>query len=159
MQAWACVCRHALPLAPGSIHKPRRGSPRRGLLLASLGGWEGLLHQGSCWAGALVQPPHLWSPTQLIEDKKVLSEKCEAVVAELKQEDQRCTERVAQVQAQHELVRLHSPLHSVPGRAHRPGSAGTAPRTGSDSESSFLPQSVRATAVGGAVWGSTMAPS
>uniref|UniRef100_A0A2K5YSD5 Centrosomal protein 131 n=1 Tax=Mandrillus leucophaeus TaxID=9568 RepID=A0A2K5YSD5_MANLE len=46
---------------------------------------------------------HLAFIDQLIEDKKVLSEKCEAVVAELKQEDQRCTERVAQVQAQHEL--------------------------------------------------------
>uniref|UniRef100_A0A2I2YXG8 Centrosomal protein 131 n=1 Tax=Gorilla gorilla gorilla TaxID=9595 RepID=A0A2I2YXG8_GORGO len=46
---------------------------------------------------------HLAFIDQLIEDKKVLSEKCEAVVAELKQEDQRCTERVAQAQAQHEL--------------------------------------------------------
>ncbi|XP_017734775.1 PREDICTED: centrosomal protein of 131 kDa isoform X2 [Rhinopithecus bieti] len=46
---------------------------------------------------------HLAFIDQLIEDKKVLSEKCEAVVAELKQEDRRCTERVAQVQAQHEL--------------------------------------------------------
>ncbi|XP_055245463.2 centrosomal protein of 131 kDa isoform X14 [Gorilla gorilla gorilla] len=46
---------------------------------------------------------HLAFIDQLIEDKKVLSGKCEAVVAELKQEDQRCTERVAQAQAQHEL--------------------------------------------------------
>lgn len=43
-------------------------------------------------------------PSQLIDDKKVLSEKCEAVVAELKQGDQRCRERVAQMQEQHELV-------------------------------------------------------
>uniref|UniRef100_A0A2K6FW40 Centrosomal protein 131 n=1 Tax=Propithecus coquereli TaxID=379532 RepID=A0A2K6FW40_PROCO len=46
---------------------------------------------------------HLAFIDQLIEDKKVLSEKCEAVVAELKQEDQRCRERVAQAQEQHEL--------------------------------------------------------
>lgn len=46
---------------------------------------------------------HLSFIDQLIEDKKVLSEKCEAVVAELKQGDQRCRERVAQVQEQHEL--------------------------------------------------------
>lgn len=52
-------------------------------------------------------------PSQLIEDKKVLSEKCEAVVAELKQGDQRCRERVAQMQEQHELV---SPCQAgVPG--------------------------------------------
>lgn len=46
---------------------------------------------------------HLSFIDQLIEDKKVLSEKCEAVVAELKQGDQRCRERVAQMQEQHEL--------------------------------------------------------
>uniref|UniRef100_A0A2K5QVP4 Centrosomal protein 131 n=1 Tax=Cebus imitator TaxID=2715852 RepID=A0A2K5QVP4_CEBIM len=46
---------------------------------------------------------HLAFIDQLIEDKKILSEKCEAVVAELKQEDQRCSERVAQAQEQHEL--------------------------------------------------------
>ncbi|XP_045425619.1 centrosomal protein of 131 kDa [Lemur catta] len=46
---------------------------------------------------------HLAFIDQLIEDKKVLSEKCEAVVAELKQEDQRCRERVARAQEQHEL--------------------------------------------------------
>nr|BAT46536.1 centrosomal protein 131 [Tokudaia muenninki] len=46
---------------------------------------------------------HLSFIDQLIEDKKVLSEKCEAVVAELKHGDQRCRERVAQMQEQHEL--------------------------------------------------------
>ncbi|XP_069887739.1 centrosomal protein of 131 kDa isoform X2 [Dipodomys merriami] len=46
---------------------------------------------------------HLSFIDQLIEDKKVLSEKCEAVVAELRQGDQRCRERVAQMQEQHEL--------------------------------------------------------
>ncbi|XP_053426155.1 centrosomal protein of 131 kDa isoform X2 [Nycticebus coucang] len=46
---------------------------------------------------------HLAFIDQLIEEKKVLSEKCEAVVAELKQEDQRCRERVARAQEQHEL--------------------------------------------------------
>ncbi|MEJ1269205.1 centrosomal protein 131 [Cricetulus griseus] len=47
---------------------------------------------------------HLSFIDQLIEDKKILSEKCEAVVAELKHGDQRCQERVAQMQEQHELV-------------------------------------------------------
>ncbi|XP_060242258.1 centrosomal protein of 131 kDa isoform X3 [Meriones unguiculatus] len=46
---------------------------------------------------------HLSFIDQLIEDKRVLSEKCEAVVAELKQGDQRSRERVAQIQEQHEL--------------------------------------------------------
>ncbi|XP_003496925.1 centrosomal protein of 131 kDa isoform X2 [Cricetulus griseus] len=46
---------------------------------------------------------HLSFIDQLIEDKKILSEKCEAVVAELKHGDQRCQERVAQMQEQHEL--------------------------------------------------------
>ncbi|XP_067403355.1 centrosomal protein of 131 kDa isoform X4 [Emydura macquarii macquarii] len=39
----------------------------------------------------------------LIDDKKVLSEKCEAVVAELKQVDQKYTKKIAQMQEQHEL--------------------------------------------------------
>ncbi|KAF7471362.1 Hypothetical predicted protein [Marmota monax] len=46
---------------------------------------------------------HLSFIDQLIEDKKVLNEKCEAVVAELKQGDQRCRERMAQMQEQHQL--------------------------------------------------------
>ncbi|XP_063098373.1 centrosomal protein of 131 kDa isoform X3 [Cavia porcellus] len=46
---------------------------------------------------------HLTFIDQLIEDKKVLSEKCEAVVAQLKQGDQRCREHLAQMQEQHEL--------------------------------------------------------
>ncbi|KAL1779355.1 centrosomal protein of 131 kDa isoform X1 [Sigmodon hispidus] len=46
---------------------------------------------------------HLSFIDQLIEDKKILSDKCEAVVAELKQGDQRCRERMAQMQEQHEL--------------------------------------------------------
>ncbi|OBS83023.1 hypothetical protein A6R68_23004 [Neotoma lepida] len=46
---------------------------------------------------------HLSFIDQLIEDKKILNEKCEAVVTELKQGDQRCRERVAQMQEQHEL--------------------------------------------------------
>ncbi|XP_054832995.1 centrosomal protein of 131 kDa isoform X4 [Eublepharis macularius] len=40
----------------------------------------------------------------LIDDKKVLSEKCEAVVTELKQVDQKYTKKIAQMQEQHELV-------------------------------------------------------
>ncbi|EHB09320.1 5-azacytidine-induced protein 1 [Heterocephalus glaber] len=46
---------------------------------------------------------HLTFIDQLIEDKKALSEKCEAVVAELKRGDERCRERLAQMQQQHEL--------------------------------------------------------
>nr|XP_056714725.1 centrosomal protein of 131 kDa isoform X6 [Euleptes europaea] len=40
----------------------------------------------------------------LIDDKKFLNEKCEAVVAELKQVDQKYTKKIAQMQEQHELV-------------------------------------------------------
>ncbi|XP_015264178.1 PREDICTED: centrosomal protein of 131 kDa isoform X3 [Gekko japonicus] len=47
---------------------------------------------------------HLAFIDQLIDDKKVLSEKCEAVVAELKQVDQKYTKKIAQMQEQHELV-------------------------------------------------------
>lgn len=46
--------------------------------------------------------PH---PAQLLSDKKVLSEKCEAVVAELKQVDQKYGQKISQIQEQHELVR------------------------------------------------------
>ncbi|XP_024091404.3 centrosomal protein of 131 kDa isoform X1 [Pongo abelii] len=63
---------------------------------------------------------HLAFIDQLIEDKKVLSEKCEAVVAELKQEDRRCTERVAQAQAQHELeIKKLKELMSATEKARR----------------------------------------
>ncbi|XP_042308224.1 centrosomal protein of 131 kDa isoform X5 [Sceloporus undulatus] len=47
---------------------------------------------------------HLAFIDQLIDDKKTLSEKCEAVVAELKQVDQKYTKKIAQMQEQHELV-------------------------------------------------------
>uniref|UniRef100_A0A8C4U0I5 Centrosomal protein 131 n=1 Tax=Falco tinnunculus TaxID=100819 RepID=A0A8C4U0I5_FALTI len=46
---------------------------------------------------------HLAFIDQLIDDKKVLSEKCEAVVAELKQVDQKYGKKVTQMQEQHEL--------------------------------------------------------
>ncbi|XP_074870340.1 centrosomal protein of 131 kDa [Carettochelys insculpta] len=46
---------------------------------------------------------HLAFIDQLIDDKKVLSEKCEAVVAELKLVDQKYTKKIAQLQEQHEL--------------------------------------------------------
>ncbi|XP_077780204.1 centrosomal protein of 131 kDa isoform X12 [Podarcis muralis] len=46
---------------------------------------------------------HLAFIDQLIEDKKTLSEKCEAVVTELKQVDQKYTKKIAQMQEQHEL--------------------------------------------------------
>uniref|UniRef100_A0A8C3T4Y9 Centrosomal protein 131 n=1 Tax=Chelydra serpentina TaxID=8475 RepID=A0A8C3T4Y9_CHESE len=46
---------------------------------------------------------HLAFIDQLIDDKKVLSEKCEAVVAELKQVDQKYTKKISHMQEQHEL--------------------------------------------------------
>ncbi|XP_065708652.1 centrosomal protein of 131 kDa isoform X6 [Patagioenas fasciata] len=46
---------------------------------------------------------HLAFIDQLIDDKKVLSEKCEAVVAELKQVDQKYGKKLTQMQEQHEL--------------------------------------------------------
>ncbi|XP_054449205.1 centrosomal protein of 131 kDa [Pteronotus mesoamericanus] len=46
---------------------------------------------------------HLSFIDQLIEDKKALGEKCEAMVAELKQGDQRRRDREAQLQEQHVL--------------------------------------------------------
>ncbi|XP_016158327.1 PREDICTED: centrosomal protein of 131 kDa isoform X1 [Ficedula albicollis] len=47
---------------------------------------------------------HLAFIDQLLDDKKVLSEKCEAVVAELKQVDQKYGQKITQMQEQHELV-------------------------------------------------------
>ncbi|XP_074016150.1 centrosomal protein of 131 kDa isoform X3 [Numenius arquata] len=46
---------------------------------------------------------HLTFIDQLIDDKKALSEKCEAVVAELKQVDQKYGKKITQMQEQHEL--------------------------------------------------------
>ncbi|XP_008102351.2 centrosomal protein of 131 kDa isoform X2 [Anolis carolinensis] len=46
---------------------------------------------------------HLAFIDQLIDDKKTLNEKCEAVVSELKQVDQKYTKKIAQMQEQHEL--------------------------------------------------------
>ncbi|XP_069511265.1 centrosomal protein of 131 kDa isoform X2 [Ambystoma mexicanum] len=46
---------------------------------------------------------HLTFIDQLIDDKKVLSEKCESVVMELKQVDQKYTKKLSQMQEQHEL--------------------------------------------------------
>uniref|UniRef100_A0A8C0DJW0 Centrosomal protein 131 n=1 Tax=Balaenoptera musculus TaxID=9771 RepID=A0A8C0DJW0_BALMU len=46
---------------------------------------------------------HLSFIDQLIEDKKALGEKCEALVAELKRGDQRLKDKEAQMQEQHEL--------------------------------------------------------
>uniref|UniRef100_A0A9J8DD99 Centrosomal protein 131 n=1 Tax=Cyprinus carpio carpio TaxID=630221 RepID=A0A9J8DD99_CYPCA len=40
----------------------------------------------------------------LIDDKKALSERCEEVVGELKQVDQKYTKKIAQMQEQHEMV-------------------------------------------------------
>lgn len=41
---------------------------------------------------------------QLISDKKALSERCEGVVTELKQVDLKYTQKIAQMQQQHEMV-------------------------------------------------------
>lgn len=41
---------------------------------------------------------------QLINDKKALSERCEGVVGELKQVDQKYTKKMTQMQEQHEMV-------------------------------------------------------
>ncbi|NXC42863.1 CP131 protein, partial [Penelope pileata] len=46
---------------------------------------------------------HLAFIDQLIDDKKMLSEKCETVVAELKQVDQKYGKKLTQMQEQHEL--------------------------------------------------------
>ncbi|XP_029934004.1 centrosomal protein of 131 kDa isoform X1 [Myripristis murdjan] len=47
---------------------------------------------------------HLSFIDQLINDKKALSERCEGVVGELKQVDQKYTKKIAQMQEQHEMV-------------------------------------------------------
>lgn len=41
---------------------------------------------------------------QLIHDKKALNERCEGVVGELKQVDQKYTKKMTQMQEQHEMV-------------------------------------------------------
>nr|XP_005988104.1 PREDICTED: centrosomal protein of 131 kDa isoform X2 [Latimeria chalumnae] len=46
---------------------------------------------------------HLAFIDQLIDDKKVLSEKCESVLTELKLVDQKYTKKIGQMQEQHEL--------------------------------------------------------
>ncbi|KAG8008844.1 hypothetical protein GBF38_010485 [Nibea albiflora] len=46
---------------------------------------------------------HLTFIDQLINDKKALSERCEGVVGELKQVDQKYTKKIAQMQEQHDM--------------------------------------------------------
>uniref|UniRef100_A0AAQ4Q5E6 Centrosomal protein 131 n=1 Tax=Gasterosteus aculeatus aculeatus TaxID=481459 RepID=A0AAQ4Q5E6_GASAC len=46
---------------------------------------------------------HLTFIDQLINDKKLLSERCEGVVGELKQVDQKYTKKIVQMQEQHEM--------------------------------------------------------
>uniref|UniRef100_A0A2H6NCR1 Uncharacterized protein n=2 Tax=Micrurus carvalhoi TaxID=3147026 RepID=A0A2H6NCR1_9SAUR len=46
---------------------------------------------------------HLAFIDQLIDDKRALNQKCEAVVSELKLVDQKYTKKIAQMQEQHEL--------------------------------------------------------
>lgn len=65
-------------------------------------------------------------PAQLIDDKKVLSEKCEAVVAELKQVDQKYGKKLTQMQEQHELVRKQGQWGSGRGDVPRPALGGVA---------------------------------
>uniref|UniRef100_A0A8C9ZN66 Centrosomal protein 131 n=1 Tax=Sander lucioperca TaxID=283035 RepID=A0A8C9ZN66_SANLU len=52
---------------------------------------------------------HLTFIDQLINDKKSLNERCEGVVGELKQVDQKYTKKIAQMQEQHEMVRRFFP--------------------------------------------------
>ncbi|XP_061087316.1 centrosomal protein of 131 kDa [Conger conger] len=47
---------------------------------------------------------HLGFIDQLIDDKKVLSERCETMVTELKQVDQKYTKKITQMQEQHDMV-------------------------------------------------------
>ncbi|XP_069579488.1 centrosomal protein of 131 kDa isoform X1 [Brachyistius frenatus] len=47
---------------------------------------------------------HLTFIDQLINDKKALSERCEGVLGELRQVDQKYTKKIAQMQEQHEMV-------------------------------------------------------
>ncbi|XP_064179534.1 centrosomal protein of 131 kDa [Anguilla rostrata] len=47
---------------------------------------------------------HLSFIDQLIDDKKALSERCETMVTELKQVDQKYTKKITQMQEQHDLV-------------------------------------------------------
>ncbi|XP_075418450.1 centrosomal protein of 131 kDa isoform X2 [Tenrec ecaudatus] len=94
-----CLC--ALP-APAPTHSP---IPAQGPSID----WQGpserhgrvLCGSGALWGRALISVQH--PPRQLIQDKKALGEKCEAVVAELRQGDRRWKEKEAQMQAQHEL--------------------------------------------------------
>ncbi|XP_045693497.1 centrosomal protein of 131 kDa isoform X2 [Phyllostomus hastatus] len=63
---------------------------------------------------------HLSFIDQLIEDKRNLGDKCEAVVAELKQGDQRRKDREAQLREQHELeMKQLRELMSAAERARR----------------------------------------
>ena len=60
------------------------------------------------WCGLFPLWSKMWSVSlQLINDKKALSERCEGVVGELKQVDQKYTKKIAQMQEQHEMVRWH----------------------------------------------------
>lgn len=71
------------------------------------------IDQVGAHAESSLQPRHAVSPLrsetcsvffQLISDKKALSERCEGVVGELKQVDQKYTKKIAQMQEQHEMV-------------------------------------------------------
>lgn len=62
--------------------------------------------------------PATWPDTcsmflQLINDKKALSERCEGVVGELKQVDQKYTKKIAQMQEQHEMVSQKLPCEEL----------------------------------------------
>lgn len=90
------------PPTPWVPHRPgKEGASGLGALAWCKG-------RGVSWPQRVAASP-LWPWLQLIEDKKVLGEKCEALVAELKQGDQRRKDREAQMQEQHELVSHHPP--------------------------------------------------
>nr|XP_033817590.1 centrosomal protein of 131 kDa isoform X2 [Geotrypetes seraphini] len=62
---------------------------------------------------------HLSFIDQLIDDKKLLSEKCESVVAELKQVDQKYSKKITQMQEQHELIKKLKELMSATEKIRR----------------------------------------
>uniref|UniRef100_A0A667YIY8 Centrosomal protein 131 n=1 Tax=Myripristis murdjan TaxID=586833 RepID=A0A667YIY8_9TELE len=63
---------------------------------------------------------HLSFIDQLINDKKALSERCEGVVGELKQVDQKYTKKIAQMQEQHEMeIKKLKELMSATEKARR----------------------------------------
>lgn len=61
--------------------------------------------QRNMYRFVLLSDKYIVFPHQLISDKKALTERCEGVLAELKQVDQKYTKKISQMQEQHEMVR------------------------------------------------------